>query len=128
LFSHVRRRDAWLCGLGEKWPSQPARSEKSGAQVETQGNHGETREQTNTAKQRYQCEGLSISPRFGSFAHKNVCNKRIHGNLLIGIGSMLIGHRFKRLSRDKKNGFSGIAELFHRNPASAPPLASRPAG
>jgi hypothetical protein len=32
---------------------------------------------------------------------------------------MLIGHRFRRLSRDKKNGFAAIAELFHREPGLA---------
>jgi hypothetical protein len=59
------------------------RSEESRAQVETQGSHSETGEQTGTAKQRDQSEGMNLSPRSGSFAHKNVRNKRIHGNLLI---------------------------------------------
>jgi hypothetical protein len=82
------------------WPG--SRLEKTGAQIETHGRHGERGHQPDTAKQGDQCEGMGIGLSLRSFTLKNVGDKRIHGNLLIEIAITLLLYRFSSFSRGQK--------------------------
>jgi hypothetical protein len=70
----------------EQHQAVAVRSEKSGAKVEAVANHTQGGEQADAAKDQDRPERTSIRPRVGGLAHKNVCNNRIHDNLLIRVG------------------------------------------